>query len=81
MYINKKKYEVTKTLRSLASTFTDSDSGKFIQRYFNAKIRLLSITLQPVEGAGQSRAAHLPCAARALKENAGHTPAGRPALE
>ena len=45
------------------------------------QLRLLCLIWLPVEGAGQSWAARLPCVAWALEANAGHTPAVRPALE
>ena len=48
---------------------------------YQRRICFLCITWLPVEGAGQSRATRLPCAASALKASAGHTRAVRRALE
>ena len=42
---------------------------------YQREIRLFRITWLPVEGAGQSWATRLPCAASALEANAGYTPA------
>ena len=65
--------------------YTPEDHQKHVRRarttFYQHQIRLLCITLLPVEDAGQSRATHLPCAAWALEANVGHSPAARPELE
>ena len=48
---------------------------------YQRQISLLCITWLPVEGARQSRATRLPCAACELEVGRGYTPAVRPALE
>ena len=55
--------------------------GRARTTLYQRQIRLLCITWLPVEGAEQSRATRLPCAALALESNAVHTLGSSPSAQ